>query len=176
MLTWQVDRLLRSGPLCAIATFIVPIALAVLVASLTEVDNILGLVLVASGLIFVGSVFGSVVTSGLGVLMFSTGAVLADISPVALMAVGIGLFITLQIHDLAGLLRRAPRMNPAIWKRTASTAAVVALLAIVLFAATYGVAKLARWQTIVVPFGVVAIGFAIKLAADSHFARAKQLR
>lgn len=168
MLTWQVDRLLRSGPLCALATFALPVLLAILVNSQRTEDNVLGIMLVASSIIFIGTMVGSVVASGSGVVLFCLGTVVAEV-PVAVMAiVGIGLFVAMVIHDLAGAFHRAPRINPAVWKNAAITTAAVAAISTVVFSISYVIAGLATWQNIVVPFGVAAVGFAAKLAADSH--------
>ena len=94
MLTWQIDRILRSGPLCAVATLLLPIALALLVNAQSDTENVLGIMLVASGIIFIGSIAGSTLTSGLGAVLFGLGTLVAEV-PVALMAaVGSGLYIT----------------------------------------------------------------------------------
>lgn len=175
MLTWQIDRLLRSGPLCALATLALPVVLAVLVNSQRTEDNVLGILLVASGIIFIGSAVGSAVASSSGVVLFSLGTVVAEV-PVAVMAVvGIGLYWSMIIHDLAGAFHRAPRINPAVWKNAGITAAVVAAASAVLFSISYAIAGLATWQNIVVPFGIAAVGFAAKLAADSHRTAALEL-
>jgi len=175
MLTWQLDRFLRSGPLCAIATFVIPFTLAFVVNAISEIENVLGIMLVASGIIFIGSLVGSSVTSGLGVLLFGLGTVLAEISPWILLGVSCALFATLMLHDLAGSFRRAPSINAAVWRDTAMVTAAVCALAIVAFAVSYLVGSLAAWQTIVVPFGIAAVGFGAKLAADSHVAETRQL-
>jgi hypothetical protein len=168
MLTWQIDRLLRSGPLCALATFALPISLAILVNSQRTEDNVLGILLVSSGVIFIGSIVGSAVASASGVVLFCLGTVVAEVPVVVMAVVGIGLLWAMIIHDLAGAFHRAPRINPAVWKNAATTAASVAATSAVAFSISYAIAGLATWQSIVVPFGIAAVGFAAKLAADSH--------
>ncbi len=175
MLTLRLDRLARLGPLCAIATFAVPVALAILVNANRNQDDVLGILLVAAGIIFIGSVVGSAVSSGAGAMLFAVGTVLAETSVLVMAAVGAGLLVTLVLHDLAGVLHRAPRVTRGVWTNAAvATVAVVATSSVV-FAASYAVGQLATWQTIVVPFGIAAIGFGAKLAADSHRATTRQL-
>jgi hypothetical protein len=175
VLTWQIDRLLRSGPLCAIATFVLPVCLAILVNSQRTEDKVLGILLVASGIILVGSIVGSAVASGSGVVLFCLGTVVAEVPVVVTAVVGIGLFSTMIIHDLAGAFHRAPRINPTVWKNAATTAAAVAATSAVIFSISYAIAGLATWQNLVVPFGIAAVGFAAKLAADSHRSAALKL-
>ena len=175
MLTWRIDRFFRAGPLCALTTLILPMAMAALVNSQRSQDNVLGILLVAAGVIFIGSLVGSAFGSGLGAVFFGLGTVAAE-APVAVMAiVGIGLYVTLVVHDLAGSFHRAPRITRAVWRNTAITTAAVAVVSAAAFILTYFVGGLATWQSIVVPFGVAAIGFAAKLAADSHRTAARQL-
>ena len=175
MLTWQIDRIFRAGPLCALATLLLPMGMAVLVSSLSDTENVLGLLLVSSGLVFVGSIAGSTLTSGLGAALFGVGTIVAEV-PVAVMAgVGSGLYITMVVHDLAGIFHRAPRINAAIWRDTAETTMTLTALSSAAYALTYAVGGLATWQSIVVPFAIAGIGFAAKLAADTHRTAARQL-
>lgn len=175
MLTWQIDRFLRSGPLCALITLVIPVALAFTVNGISDVDNVLGILLIASGIIFIGSLSGSMVTSGLGSLLFGLGAVLAEVSAFVLLAVGIALFATLIIHDLSGSFRRAPTINRGVWMNAAVSIAFVAVAASAAFTLSHIVGNLATWKAIVVPFGIAGVGFAVKLAADSHVAESRQL-
>lgn len=175
MLTWQIDRIFRAGPLCALATLILPMGMAVLVHTQRQVENVLGIVLVASGIIFIGSIIGSMWTSGFGAVLFSLGAILAEVPVVLLGGVGITLYITLMLNDLAGVFHRGPRINRTIWSDAAITAGVLSVLSAVVITATYLIGNLATWQTIVVPFAIAAIGFSAKLAADTHRASARQL-
>jgi len=168
MLTWQVDRLLRSGPLCAVATFVVPALLAALVNATSDVENILGLLLVAAGITAIGTLSGSMVTSGFGVLLFGAGAVLGEVSPLVLLTVGSGLFATLMIHDLSGSFRRAPKIGSGVWTSTARTTLALVAIGAAAFAIAYAVAGLVTWPSIAVPFGFAAIGISAKLAADAH--------
>jgi len=175
MLTWHIDRLFRSGPLAALITFLIPMAMAILVSSQSDEENVLGILLVSAGVMFIGSLAGSTLTSGLGVVLFSLGTVVGE-TPVAITALaGIGLYVTLIIHDLSGSFHRAPRITSGVWRTAAITTLAVVVLSSVAFSAAYAVARLATWRSIVVPFGVAAIGFAAKLAADSHQANARQL-
>ena len=175
MLTWQIDRILRAGPLCAVATLLLPIALALLVNAQSDTENVLGIMLVASGIILIGSIAGSTLTSGLGAVLFGLGTLVAEV-PVALMAaVGSGLYITLILHDLAGAFHRGPRINPTVWRDAAVTTLVLTGLTALAFAVTYTIGGLATWQSIVVPFAIAAIGFSAKLAADAHRTSARQL-
>lgn len=175
MLTWHIDRMLRAGPLCAIATFVMPAVLAILVASVSDVENVLGIMLVASGIILMGSVAGSVVAASLGVLLFMVGAFFAEVSIGLLFIVGLGLFATLIVHDLAGAFRRAPHISARVWKNAAVVAAAIGGASALIFAPTYLLGTLRTWQTIIVPFGIAGVGFAAKLAADSHAKAAREL-
>lgn len=168
MLTWHIDRFFRAGPLCALATLVLPVALAVLVQSQSDEENILGIVLVASGLIFIGSLTGATLASGFGVALFGMGTVVAEISVGIMALVGVGLYVSLVIHDLSGAFRRGPRIGRLLWRNAAISTSVIIAISIVAFSLSYLVAKLATWQSIVVPFGIAAIGFGAKLAADSH--------
>lgn len=175
MLTWHIDRLFRSGPMAALATFVLPVAMAILVSSQSTEENVLGILLVAAGIVFIGSLVGSALASGLGAVLFSLGTVVAEV-PVALMAaVGIGLYVSLVMHDLSGAFHRAPRITRGVWRNAVVTTTVLVVVSVIAFTSAYAVANLATWQSIVVPFGVAAIGFAAKLAADSHQSNARQL-
>lgn len=175
MLTWHIDRLIRFGTVCALATFLIPTALAALVEMQSAEENVLGIMLVASGIVFVGTLAGSAVTSGLGVLLFCLGTFVAEVSAWVMVVVGVALFATMVVHDLAGAFHRAPRINRAVWVNAARMTAAVAVAGAGAFTLSYAIATLAVWQSIVVPFGVVAIGFGAKLAADAHRSRARQL-
>ena len=175
MLTWHIDRFARSGPICAVITFIIPVLLAVLVTAITDVENVLGILLVGSGIILIGSLAGSVVASGFGALLFGLGSVLAEVPAGILLIVGIGLYGTLIVHDLAGSFRRAPSISRGVWRTAGEVVMLVGALAAVAFGIAYLVATRATWAAIVVPFGIAAIGFAVKLAADSHVTEARQL-
>lgn len=175
MVTWYLGRLFRSGPACALMTLVLPAALALLVNAQSAEDDVLGVLLVGAGVIFIGTVAGSAVTSCLGIALLSMGAIVAEPPTVVLMIVGAGLFTTLMIHDLAGAFHRAPRITRDVWSKSAVATAVVLIASTVVFAVSFGVARLATWQSVVVPFGIVAIGFAAKLAGDSHRAAARSL-
>lgn len=175
MLTWHVDRFFRAGPLCALVTLLLPMGMAALVNSQRTEDNILGILLVASGIVFIGSLIGSTIASGFGAILFSLGTAVAEVPVVLMAVVGIGLFVTLVIHDLSGALHRGPRISRAIWGNAAVTTLSIVVASTAAFALAYFVAALTTWQSIVVPFGVAAIGFAAKLAADSHRTAGRQL-
>lgn len=175
MLTLRLDQLVRWGPLCAVMTFAVPAALAVLINANRNQDDILGILLVACGIIFIGTIAGSAVSSGAGVVLFSMGAALAEPPVWVLTLVGAGLLITMVVHDLAGVLHRSPRVTPGVWRNTALATAAVIMTSTAAFALSYAVGRIAIWQSIVVPFGIAAIGFGAKLAADSHRSAAQQL-
>jgi hypothetical protein len=175
MLAWHVDRFFRAGPLCALVTLVLPMAMAALVNSQRTEDNVLGILLVASGIIFIGSLIGSAIASGFGAILFSLGTAVAEV-PVLLMAVvGIGLYITLVIHDLSGAFHRGPRISGVVWRNTAVTTLSIVVASTAAFTLAYFVAELTTWQSIVVPFGVAAIGFAAKLAADSQRMAGREL-
>lgn len=175
MLTWHIDRFFRAGPLCALATFALPVALALLVNAQSDQDNILGIVLVAAGIIFIGSLVGSALASGFGCALFSMGTIVAEVPVAVMAAVGIGLFGCLVIHDLAGAFHRGPRISRPVWRNAAISTAGIMALSSAAFAITYFAANLATWQSIVVPFGIAAIGFGAKLGADAHRAAAREL-
>ena len=175
MLTWHIDRFFRAGPLCALVTLVLPMAMAAFVNSQSSEDNILGILLVASGVIFIGSLIGSALASGFGAALFSLGTTVAEVPVLIMVAVGISLYTTLVIHDLSGSFHRGPRVARAIWRNTSLTTLVVTATSTASFALVYFVANLTTWQSIVVPFGVAAIGFAAKLAADSHQTFGRQL-
>lgn len=175
MLIWHADRFFRSGPFCALATFFLPAALAVVVAAPSEVENILGLLLVGALVIFLGSVAGSTATTGFGIVLFTFGSYLAEVSAFILGLVGVGLFASLVLHDLAGVFHRAPMISSRVWSTSAMTVGAVSGAAIVASAVTYVIATASTWRGIVVPVGVAAVGFAVKLAADSHANSTRQL-
>lgn len=175
MLNWHIDRFFRAGPLCALVTLALPMAMAALVNSQRTEDNVLGILLVASGIIFIGSLIGSTLASGFGTILFSLGTAVAEV-PVLLMAVvGISLYVALVIHDLSGAFHRGPRISRSIWRNAAVTTLSIVVASTGAFTLAYFVAELTTWQSIVVPFGVAAIGFAAKLAADSHRTAGRQL-
>lgn len=175
MVIWHFDRWLRSGPLCAVATFLLPAAIAVPVARMSDIGNILGLLLVAALVISVGSVAGSAPTTGFGIVLFAFGSYLAEVPTALLGAVGIVLFVALVLHDLAGVFHRAPTISTTVWKSSAFTAVAVALAAGIASSLMWVVATLDTWRAIAVPPGVAAVGFALKFAADSHAKSAAQL-
>lgn len=168
MIIWHFDRFLRSGPLCVLATFLLPAAIAVPVAVASDVENVLALLLVSALVMAIGSIAGSAATTGFGIVLFAFGAYLADVPAALLGAVGIVLFASLVIHDLAGTLHRAPKVSSALWKSSALTIAGVTIAAVIASGLTWLIATATTWQAIVVPFGIAAIGFSFKLAADSH--------
>lgn len=175
MVIWHFDRWLRSGPLCALATFLLPAAIAVPVARTSDVENILGLLLVAALVIGVGSAAGSAPTTGFGMVLFAFGSYLAEVPAALLGAVGIVLFAALVLHDLAGVFHRAPTISAATWKSSAFTVAAVVGAAAIASSVMWVVATADTWRAIVVPFGVAAVGFGLKLAADSHAKSAAEL-
>lgn len=175
MLTWHLDRLLRSGPLCAVATFVLPATLALLVDATSSVDNIIAVLLLSALIMAIGAIAGSTVTAGLGALLFGVGTGLADVAAPVLLIVGAGLFATLMIHDLSGSFRRAPEINRRVWLSAATTTLSVALIGAAVFALSYVVANLSTWSAIIAPFGLVSVGIATKLAADSHGAAVRRL-
>ena len=70
MLTWNLDRLVRSTTLClALAVFVTGV-MGYFVDSQSDVDNVLGGMLVGAIVIGVGGIVGSVVAAGAGVLLF----------------------------------------------------------------------------------------------------------
>lgn len=174
-MTWYLGRLFRSGPACAVMTFLIPAALAALVNSQRTQDEVLGIMLVAAGIVFIGSVAGSAVTACLGIALFSMGALLAEPPTPVLLVVGAGLFTAMVVHDLAGAFHRDPRITRAVWTDSARTTVAVLVASAAIFGVSFGVGALATWQSIVVPFAIAAIGFAAKLAADSHRAAARTL-
>lgn len=175
MVTWHLRRLLRSGPACAVLTFLIPAALAALVNAQRTQDDVLGIMLVAAGIIVIGSIAGSAVTACIGLALFSMGALLAEPPTLILMVVGAGLFSTMIVHDLAGAFHRAPRISRNVWTNSGRATVAVLIGSAAIFGVSYGIALLATWQNIVVPFGIAAIGFAAKLAADSHRDAARSL-
>jgi hypothetical protein len=165
---WHIDRLASAGPACALATLALPLALAGLVSSFADNDRVLGLLIVASLVIFLGSLIGSTATATIGVAIFGIGAMVAEVPVAVLVGVGAGLFATLAVHDLAGIFRRAPRISTRVWTDTAATVVAVVGASALLFAITSVVSSQVTLQAIAVPFGLAAIGFAAKVAADSH--------
>jgi len=174
-MTWNLRRLVGLGPLCALLTPALPVLLAMLVNSQRSNDDVLGVMMVAAGIMFIGSLVGSAIVACMGVALFSMGALLAEPPVIVLVAVGAGLYAAVAVHDLAGVLHRHPVVARPIWTRTAAATAVVVLLGAAVFAVSYLLAGLATWQSLTVPFGVVAIGFAAKTAADAHRSAARSL-
>lgn len=175
MLTWQIDRFFRSAPMCALATFVIPALLAVLVGAVSSVENVLNLLMVASLIMFIGGVTGSLMAAGFAVVLFGLGTAVAEVPAWVLFVVGSGLFATLMVQDLAGSLRRGSQVNAAVWKIAGATTALVVVIGGAAFALSFAVGQLATWQSIVVPFAIAALGFGAKLAADSHMSAARQL-
>jgi len=145
MLTWHVDRFFRAGPVCALVTLLLPMAMAALVNSQRTEDNILGILLVASGIIFIGSLIGSAMASGFGAVLFGLGTAVAEVPVLPMAVVGIGLYITFVIHDLSGAFHRGPRISPAIWRNAAVTTLTIAATSTGAFALVYFVAELTTW-------------------------------
>ena len=87
-------------------------------------------------------------------------ALLGDLlTPVVSIAVAIILYegsLTLKLSEIRG------------------HGAVVRNLVTIGVAITWFVATLASWQTIVLPFGVIALGFALRFAADAMTSRAER--
>jgi hypothetical protein len=147
--------------------------MAAAIAASSPVENVLGLLLVSAGLMAIGSAVGSALTTGAGAALFGVGAAIAETSTAGLLLVGSGLFAAMVVHDLAGSFRRAPAINRGIWADALVNVLVVAATAGLLFGVAYNVATLTRWQAIVFPFGLAAVGFAAKLAADAHQRRVR---
>ncbi len=171
MLTWHLDRLFRSATLCLAAAVVVVGAMGFLVAGVSDVDSVLGGMLVGAVVIGVGGIVGSTVTSGAGALLFGVVAGLAQPGAGMLLAAGCSLFLALVLVDLSITLRRAPLIDRRIWVEAAISAPIVCAVGACLFAVAWFVATRATWQTIVLPFGVIALGYAVRLAADAHAKR-----
>lgn len=167
-MTWYLRRLIGPGPICALATFVLPALLAALVNAQRNQDDVLGILLVSAGIMCIGTIAGSAATTCLAVALFAAGALLAEPPTAVLVVVGAGLYLTVVLHDVAGVLHRSPRVGRGVWSGTARSSAGVIAAGAVLFIVCHAVAGLATWQTVVVPIAVVAIGYAAKVAADAH--------
>lgn len=167
MLTWNLDRLVRSATLCLALGVVVAGAMGFVVDGQSDVDNVLGGMLVGAVVMGVGGVVGSIVATGAGVLLFGVVAGLAQPGAGTLLAAGCALFIALVLVDLSITLRRAPLIDRNIWGESAITTLVSCVVGAGLFSISWFVANLATWQTIVMPFGVIALGYALRFAADA---------
>lgn len=175
MLTWHIDRLVRSGPVSALGTFAIPLALALLITVVSDQEDVTAILLLGAGIIGIGTLAGSTLTSASGVVLFLFGTFVSEL-PVALMlVVSAGLFSTLMLHDLAGMFRRAPRISSSIWQQAAVVCLAVSAVAAAAFGITYFVATRMTLQSIVVPFALAAIGLAVKLGGDAHATAARAL-
>lgn len=171
MLTWNLDRLVRTTTLCLALAIVITAAMGYFVNSQSDVDNVLGGMLVGAVVIGVGGVVGSVVAAGAGVLLFGVVAALAEPGAGTLLAAGCALLIALALVDLSITLRRAPLIDRNVWPETAITTLVSCAIGAGLFTIAWFVANLATWQTIVMPFGVIALGYALRFAADALTSR-----
>ena len=167
MLTWNLDRLVRSATLCLVLAVLVTGAMGFFVESQSDVDSVLGGMLVGAVVVGVGGVIGSIVTSGAGVLLFGVVAALAQPGAGTLLGAGCVLLIALVLIDLSITIRRAPLIDRGIWLDGAIAALVPCAIGAALFALAWFIATLATWQTIVLPFGVIALGYAMRFAADA---------
>jgi len=154
-------------------TFALPMGLAGLAMAFADNSRVFGLLLVASLMIFIGTLAGSATAAATGVLLFGLGAIVSEAPVIVLVVVGLGLFTTLVAHDLAGALRRAPRVSRRVWSTAVVSTAGICGVSSAAFGLAYATTLVTRFQTIVVPFGVAAIGFAAKLAADAHRAASR---
>lgn len=168
MLTWRLDRLARAGVLCAIGTAGIPLLMAAAISYKSETDNIFGALCVGAFLMLLGTALGSTVVTGVGVALFGAIAAVAEVGPLALSLVGAGLFASITLHDLSASFRRAPAIQREVLTRVLVVTIGLCAVAGSLFALAYFVATRATWQTMAAPVGIVAIGFAARLAADSH--------
>lgn len=172
MLIWHLDRLARSATWCLIAAVALCVAVAFATdAAAADVENELGGLLVGALIVGTGGVVGSVVTSGAGVVLMMVIAVLVQPNAPMLAAIGAAGFVALLLVDLSISLRRAPLVDRSLWRDLAVSVLVVLAPAWALFAIAWFVATRATWQAALVPLGVIAIGYAMRLAADAHHRR-----
>lgn len=171
MLTWHLDRLVRSATLCLAAAVVITGAMGFVIKAGSDVSNVLGGLLVGAIIIGVGGIVGSIGTTGFGALLFSFIASLANPGAATLLLAGCVVVIALLLVDLSITLRRAPLIDRSVWIDSVMNAAVISALGAALFGVAWLVGTLATWQAVVLPFGVVALGYAVRLAADAHTKR-----
>lgn len=173
MLIWRLDRLFGFGVVCAMGTAVVPVIMAVVVARMSDTDNILGGLVTAAAIMLLGTLIGSPVTTAVGIALFGALAAVADVGIVGLAVIGSGLFATLVLHDLSASFRRAPTIHRNMWTPLPLAVLAVGLVAGGLSGTAYFVATRVLWQAIAIPIGLLAIGLGARLAAETHAARVR---
>lgn len=171
MVVWHLDRLARSATFCLVAAVLATGATGFLVAATSDVDDVLGALLVGALIVGIGGIAGSTVTSAVGIALLCGVSMLADPGIGPLGAVAAASVAALLLVDLSISLRRAPVVDRGVWQDLAVGLVAVIACAAALFGIAYAISKLATWQRIVVPFGVISIGYALRLAADAHLKR-----
>lgn len=151
----------------AVLTFVIPAALGWLVDTHAAQQETLGLLLVSAGVCLIGTVVGSTVTTGVGILLYCVGTIAAETPAWVMVIVGAGLLVTFVLHDLAGVARRDPHVGDRFWMPIAQVVAAAVVSAALLFAGIHAVARLTEWHPIAVPIGIATIGFSTKFAADN---------
>ena len=172
MVTWHLDRLFRSATACLAVAVALTGAIGFLIDNRSDVENVLGGLLVGALIVGVGGAVGSTVTSAAGVVLFGAVAALAQPGAPMLMLAGATVATAMLLVDLSITTRRAPVVDNMIWRDTAVTIAIVLALAVAMFTIAWFVATRAVWQAVVLPFGVLSLGYAMRFAADVHRRRA----
>lgn len=172
MVTWHLDRLFRSATVCLALAVMLTGGIGFLIDARSDVENVLGGLLVAALIVGIGGAVGSTVTSAAGAVLFGVVVALAKPGVPLLMVAGATVAAAMLLVDLSIVTRRAPVVDNVIWLDTAVTIAVVLAIAAALFTIAWFIATRAVWQAAVLPFGVLSLGYAMRLAADVHRRRA----
>lgn len=168
MMTWHLDRLARSATLCLILATVLPLVMGFVINAQSDVENVLGGMLVGAVFIGLGAIAGSTVTSGAGIVLFGIVASFAQPGALLLGIAGVVLLAALLLVDMSITVRRAPLIDRVVWSEAALSFLIVAAVASVATAIALTLAGLATWQAVVLPMGLVAVGYAVRFAADAH--------
>lgn len=171
MMTWHLDRLARSATACLLLAALLPGILGFIINAQSDVGGVLGGMLVGALFIGVGAAVGSIVTSGAGAILFGIVTAFAQPGALLLAIAGLVLLGALMLVDLSITSRRAPLIDRSIWTDTALSFLIVASVASVATVIALLIAGLATWQAVVLPLGLVAVGYAVRIAAESHVKR-----
>jgi len=169
---WTRGRTPVAALGCAVAACVLPLVLAVVLGVTGSGVGILGVLIFSVVVMAIGVAFGSVVVHAVACVLYGVAAIEATSSlgsaqrPVVLALVGAVLFVSFVLGELSSTVRRAPRVETAVWRSTALATAFVIAVAAGLAIAAYGIATLSVWPAIVLPVALLAIGTIVKLSTD----------
>lgn len=175
MSVWARGRMPVIALACGFAACTGPFLLSLYLSLGTSTDanaGILGVYCFAVALMVVALVVGWMPLMAIGSVLYGiaaleTTASLGDVARPALMAlIGIVLFVACGLGELSLTFRRSPQIASAVWLGAAQIMGSVVVTAAVLSVGAYAVATITTWPAVVLPVAVLALGVAIKVAAD----------